>query len=58
MIFERACFNKSNQLEGETAEEYITTLYGLIESSEYGTMKEELLRDRLVVGICDSRNYR
>ena len=54
VIFERARFNKRNQLEGETAEEYITALYGLVESCEYGTMKEELLRDRIVVGILDS----
>ena len=54
VIFERARFNKRNQLEGETAEEYVTALYGLIESCEYGTMKDELLRDRLVVGIRDS----
>ena len=54
MTFERARFNKRNQLDGETAEEYITALYGLIESCEYGSLKEEMLRDRIVVGIRDS----
>lgn len=54
VIFERARFNKRNQLDGETAEEYITALYGLVESCEYGALKEEMLRDRLVVGIRDS----
>ena len=30
MIYERAHFNKCNQLEGETAEEYIAALYALV----------------------------
>ena len=54
MIFERARFNKRNQLDGETAEEYITALYGLIASCEYSSLKKEMLRDRIVVGIWDS----
>ena len=36
-----------------TATQYITCLYSLIETCEYGTFKEELLRDRLIVGIRD-----
>ena len=51
MIFERARFNKRDQLESELAEEYITALYSLVETCEYGDMKDEMLRDRLVVGI-------
>ena len=54
IIFERARFNKRNQLDGETAEEYITVLYGLIETCDYGALKDEMLRDRLVVGIRDT----
>ena len=53
VIFERARFNRRNQLDGETSEKYITELYRQIDSCEYGDMKEELLRDRLVVGILD-----
>ena len=53
VIYERARFNRRNQLEGESAEQYITCLYSLIETCEYGTLKEELLRDRLIVGIRD-----
>ena len=53
VIFERARFNRRSQKEGETAEQYITELYTLIEFCEYGNLKEELLRDRLVVGIRD-----
>lgn len=53
MIFERAHFNRRNQLEGETSEKYITGLYQLVDSCEYGDLKEEMLRDRHVVGILD-----
>ena len=54
VIFERAKFNRRNQLPGETAEQYITALYSLIESCDYGNLKEEMLRDRIVVGIRDT----
>ena len=52
-IFERARFNRRSQREGESAEQYITELYELIEFCEYGELKEEMLRDQLVVGIQD-----
>ena len=54
VIFERARFNRRNQLEGESAESYITTLYELAEYCEYGALKTDLIRDRLVVGIRDN----
>ena len=54
IIFERARFNRRNQLEGETAETYIMELYTLAESCEFKDTKEEMIRDRLVVGIRDS----
>ena len=53
VIFERARFNGRNQLDAETAESYITVLYGLVENCEYGALRDEMLRDRLVVGIRD-----
>ena len=53
IIFERAKFNRRSQREGESAEQYITELYELIDFCEYGGLKEEMLRDRLVVGIQD-----
>ena len=55
VIFERARFNGRNQLDTETAESYITVLYGLllVENCEYGALRDEMLRDRLVVGIRD-----
>ena len=51
IIFERARFNQRSQLDGESAEQYITALYRLINFCEYGALKEEMLRDRIVVGI-------
>ena len=54
VILEWARFNKRNQLIGELVEQYITVLYTLIEMCEYGDRTEELLCDRLVVGIRDS----
>ena len=53
VIFERARFNKRNQLEGESIEQYITILYGHVEKCEFRDFKEELLRNRIVVGIRD-----
>ncbi len=53
VIFERARFNRRCQKEGESAEQYITELYNLIDFCEYGNLKDEMLRDRLVVGIRD-----
>ena len=53
IIFERACFNRRNQQIGEAAEQYITTLYGFLELCNYGGLRDELLRDRLVVSIAD-----
>ena len=54
VIYERAKFNRRVQQPGETAEQFIIALYNLSESCKYGTMRNELLRDRLVVGIRDS----
>ena len=54
VIYERAHFNKRDQKEGESAEEYVTALYELVKTCEYGTLRDEMLRDRLVVGIWDT----
>ena len=41
------------QKEGESVEQYITELYDLVEFCVYGVLKDEMLRDRLVVSIRD-----
>jgi hypothetical protein len=53
IIFERARFNRRSQKEDETVEEFITSLYSLAENCSYGELKEEMIRDRIVVGIRD-----
>ena len=53
VIFEHAKFNRRNQLSRESAEKYITALYHLIETCDYGNFKEEMLRDQIVVGMRD-----
>jgi hypothetical protein len=53
VIFERAKFNRRVQLDGESAEQFITSLYSLVETCEYGDLTEEMIRDRIVVGIRD-----
>ncbi len=55
IIFERARFNRRNQIEGESAEQCITQLYQLAENCEYPSeIRDEMTRDRLVVDIKDA----
>ncbi|MDD9361326.1 MAG: hypothetical protein PV344_00085, partial [Anaplasma sp.] len=55
VVYERAVFNSRSQREGEAAADFITALYALVETCDYGTLKDELLRDRIVVGVKDKR---
>ena len=54
VIFERAKFNSRRQEEGEPVDTFITDLYALAEHCQYGELHDELIRDRLVVGIHDA----
>jgi hypothetical protein len=53
VIFERAKFNLRSQQEGETVDVFITDLFNLAEHCNFGVLREELIRDRIVVGIRD-----
>ena len=53
-IFEHARFNRRSQKEEESVEQFITSLYSLAESYDYGAMKDEMIRDCIVVGIQDN----
>ena len=53
VIFERARFNRRSQEDGELAEEFITSLYQLVENCEHGALQDQMIRDRIVVGIRD-----
>ena len=53
VIFERARFNRRSQEDGESADKFITSLYQLVENCEYGALQDQMIRDRIVVGIRD-----
>lgn len=53
IIYERSIFNQRIPQEGETADEFITSLHVLAERCEYGQLKDDLIRDIIVVGIRD-----
>ena len=55
IIFERAKFNKRVQEQGEPVDTFIADLHSMANKCKYGTLKEELIRDRIVVGIADSK---
>ncbi|KAL7881030.1 hypothetical protein SRHO_G00032840 [Serrasalmus rhombeus] len=55
VIYERACFNRRNQQPGESVESFITAVHTLAEHCQFGALRDELIRDRIVVGILDSR---
>ena len=53
LIMERAHFNTMKQANGESVELFITALHQAASSCEFGTMKDQMIRDRLVVGVSD-----
>ena len=55
IIYERAKFNQRVQFEGEPVDEFITSLYSLVEHCSYGELTNEMIRDRLVVGPRDAK---
>lgn len=54
IIYERATFNRRKQESHETVESFVTDLFKLAERCQYGALKDELIRDRLVVGLLDT----
>jgi hypothetical protein len=55
IIYERAKFNMRVQSPGESMEDFITDLCKLADSCEYRDFREQLIRDRIVVGVADRR---
>ena len=55
VIYKRTRCNRRNQGDNESIESYLRDLYELVETCEYGTMRDELLRDRIVVGFRDQK---
>ena len=54
-IFERAKFNQRVQESGESVDAFITDLYSLAETCSYGGLREEMIRDRIVVGLQNAK---
>ena len=55
VVFERAKFNTRKQEEGEAVDSFITSLYKLSEHCAYGNLRDELIRDRVVIGVRDKK---
>ena len=60
IIYERCRFNNRNQDAGESIDTYASSLRSLSDTCNFGTLKEEMIRDRIVCGVRDRslrRNY-
>ena len=53
VIYERVRFNMRKQDEGEQVDAFITALYNLASKCEYGELHDEMIHDRIVVGIAN-----
>lgn len=51
VTFERAKFNRGRQEDDKTVETFITALHALAEYCNYGTLKDEMIRDLIVVDL-------
>ena len=54
LIYERARFNQRRQEEGESVDSFVTSLHCLAEHCGYEGLKNEMIRDRIVVGLRDA----
>ena len=52
-IIERARFNTRKQTPEESVGTFIQDLYRIAEDCEYGTLKDQVIRGRIVVGVLD-----
>ena len=55
VVYERFVFFSRSQTESETVEEFVTTLHALAEHCNFKTLKDELIRDRIVGGVRDKQ---
>ena len=51
LTVERHIFNSRMQYPGESIDKYIMDLRLKVETCEYGTMADEMIKDRIVVGV-------
>ena len=55
IVYECARFNMRKQEANENVDVFVTALHALAEHCNYGTLHDELIRDRIVVGLADAR---
>ena len=55
VIVERARFNRRIQKPGESIDSFIQDLYRLANECNYDHLKDDLIRDRIVVGVRDEK---
>ena len=55
VIYERYIFNSCKQDNSENIESYLARLCKLAATCEYGALLDEMLRDRIVIGISDNQ---
>ena len=54
IIYERCHFNNRNQDAGESIDTYASNLRSLSDTCNFGALKDEMIRDRVVCGVRDS----
>lgn len=55
VTFNRYEFNSRHQKPGENVDSFITALHKLADQCEYGQLKDDLIRDQLILGMNDKR---
>ena len=55
IVFERAKFNSRVQGQNESVEDFINSLYMMAQHLQYGELRDELIRDRIIIGIKDKK---
>ena len=54
VIYEWEKFNQRKQMTGEPVDSFITKYINL-EHCDYGALKDDIIRDKIVVGLCDEQ---
>lgn len=55
VMFERFKFNSRIQQRGETVDAFITDLHTMADQCDFRDFKDELIRDRIIVGMSDAK---